>query len=336
MLTSIWFLPNGDLAHHEFVAGTKEFGFGLFFVFAKASESSSHRVQASPVAILITMLGKKQILFACPETQMLKFNSVLRQVYKQPVATQNDGLTINVSCMFDQIVVDLAVHSRLLQRGKKHAPVVVYLPWYGGTSVKTRDYFDSKHHFDWTHIGIDIFNTKEAFDAVLASAVVSQYAYALMIRMIAEQVRLTHKTGQRVGIVGLSYGGNLLSAYTTQKLELPDALAAVEGGSILQTTLKGKYQGRDCDPRTLRALRQEPDLIPVQKPVTGKAATISAAVINLDDKIVIGQEELWEHAAEKMYIRGGHLLGPRLYRSKIRAFVDRHFERLLIPQDPQQ
>ena len=83
--------------------------------------------------------------------------------------------------------------------------------------------------------------------------------------------------------------------------------------------------------KSLQALKQEPDLIPVQKPVTGKAARISAAVINLDDKIVIGQEELWENAAEKMYIRGGHLLGPRLYRGKIRRFVDGHLERLLMP-----
>jgi hypothetical protein len=142
---------------------------------------------------------------------------------------------------------------------------------------------------------------------------------------------LVHKAGQRVGVVGLSYGANVLSAYTTQGLELPDALVAVEGGSILQTTLRGEYQGHDCDPRMLKALRQEPDLVPVQQPVTGKAARISAAVINLDDKIVVGQKELWEHVAEKMHIRGGHLLGPRIYQSKIRKFVDRHFERLLTP-----
>lgn len=264
---------------------------------------------------------------------MLKFNSVLEQIYKQPIVVRKDGLTIKADCMYDQTVVRLTVHTRLLQRGKENAPVVVYLPWYGGKSAQSRDYFDSKRHPDWTYIGIDIFNTKEEFDAVLASAVVSQYAYALVIRMMAEQVRLAHKASQRVGIVGMSYGANLLSAYTTQDLELPDACAAVEGGSILLTTLRGKYRGRDCDPRTLHALKQEPDLIPVQKPVTGKAAKISAAVINRDDKIVIGQEELWEHAAQKIYIRGGHLLGPRLYRSTIRRFVDRHFERLLTPEN---
>jgi hypothetical protein len=275
------------------------------------------------------MLGKKQTLFAYPETHMPKFNNVLEQIYKQPLAVKKDDLTIKASCMLGQRVIDLAAHTHLLQRGKETEPVVVYLPWYGGKSAQSRDYFDSKRHPDWTYIGIDIFNTKEEFHAILASAVVSQYAYALVIRMMTEQVRLVHKAGQRVGIVGISYGANLLSAYTTQDLELPDALAAVEGGSILQTTLKGKYQGHDCDPRTLQALKREPDLIPVQQPVTGKAAAISAAVINLDDKIVIGQEELWENAAQKMHIRGGHLLGPRLYRGKIRRFVDRHFERLL-------
>lgn len=295
------------------------------------SKSQQKRTKpASPlIAILITMFNKKPILFAHPETKMLKFYSVLEQIYKQPVTVQKDGLTIKASCMYGQKVVELVVHTHLLQRGKKDAPVVVYLPWYGGQSSQSRSYFDSKRHPDWTHIGIDIFNTKEDFDAVLGSAVVSQYAYALVMRMMAEQVHLVHKAGQRVGIVGLSYGANMLGAYITQHLELPDALVAVEGGSILQTTLKGKYQGRDCDPRTLQALQQEPDLIPVQRPVTGKAATISAAIINLDDKIVIGQKEIWANAATKMHIRGGHLLGPRLYRGKIRRFVDGHFERLL-------
>ncbi len=279
------------------------------------------------------MLSKKQTLFAYPETRMLKFGTVLAQIYKQPLVTQKEGLTIKASCTFGKRVVDIAVHTHLLQGGKASTPVVVYLPWYGGKSTQSRDYFDSKRHPDWTYIGIDIFNTKEEFADVLASAVVSQYAYALVMRMMAEQVRLAHDAGRRVGVVGVSYGANVLSAYLTQGLELPDALAAVEGGSILQTTLRGKYRGHDCDPRMLQALRQEPGLTPVQQPVAGKAATISAAVINLDDRIVIGQEELWRNVAEKMHIRGGHLLGPRLYRGKIRRFVDGHLERLLAPQD---
>jgi hypothetical protein len=208
------------------------------------------------------------------------------------------------------------------------------MPWYGGRSAQCRDYFAAKQHLEWTHVGIDIFNTREEFGHILASAVVSQYAYALVIRMMAEQVRLAHKAGRRVGIVGLSYGGNLLGAYITRGLETPDVLVAVEGGSILRTTLKGKYRGRDCDPRTLRALKQEPDLIPVQEPVVGGAAAVSAAVINRDDKIVIGQEEVWQSAGQKMYIRGGHLVGPRLYRRKIRRFADEHLERLLMPQNP--
>ncbi len=296
---------------------------------------SVHVFEPSPVAILVIMLGRKQILFAYPETQMLKFERIFEQIYEQPLAAQKDGLTIKASCLFGQKVVNLVVNTHLLQRGKETAPVVVYLPWYGGKSAQSRGYFDTKRHPDWTYIGIDIFNTKEEFDNILSSAVVSQYAYALVMRMMAEQVRLAHKAGQRVGVVGISYGANVLSAYTTQGLELPDALAAVEGGSILQTTLKGTYRGHDCDPRMLQALKQEPDIIPVQEPVIGKAAIISAAVINLDDKIVIGQEELWENAAEKMHIRGGHLLGSRLYRGKIRRFVDRHFEQLLTPQDLQ-
>lgn len=238
------------------------------------------------------MLGKKQNLFAYPETQMLKFDRILEQIYERPLAAQKDGLTIKASCVFGKKVVKLVAHTHLLQRGKETAPVVVYLPWYGGKSAQSRDYFDGKRHPDWTYVGIDIFNTKEEFDAVLASAVVSQYAYALVIRMMAEQIRSAHQAGRRIGIAGISYGANILSAYTTQDLELPDAFAAVEGGSILQTTLKGTYRGHDCDPRMLQALKQEPDLIPVQRPVVGRAATISAAVINLDDKIVIGQKEL--------------------------------------------
>lgn len=209
------------------------------------------------------------------------------------------------------------------------------MPWYGGKSVQSKSYFSSRRHSDWTYIGIDIFNTKEEFGNILASAAVSQYAYALVMRMMAEQVRLAHEAGRKVGIVGISYGANVLSAYTTHGLELPDAIVAVEGGSILQITLEVKYQGHDSDPRTIRALEQEPDLIPVQVPVTGKPASISAAVINPDDKIVIGQEELWKDAAEKMYIRGTHLTGPLLHRRKILSFIDGHLERLLIPQDPQ-
>jgi len=233
----------------------------------------------------------------------------------------------------DQKVVELAVHTNILQRGKETAPIVACLPWYGGKSAQSKEYFDTNRHPDWTYIGIDIFNTKEEFDAVLASAVVSQYAYALVMRMTAEQIHIAHEASRRVGVVGMSYGANVLGAYITQGLELPDALTVVEGGSILQTTLKGTYRGHNCDPRTLQTLKLEPDLTPVQQPVTGEAAKISAAVINLDDKIVIGQEELWGNAAEKMYIRGGHLLGPRLYRGKIRRFVNVHLERLLMPQD---
>lgn len=281
------------------------------------------------------MLGQKQILFAYPETKMLKFDSVLEQVYNQPLTVRKDGLTITANCMLGQKIIDLAVHTHLLQRGEETAPVIVYLPWYGGSSVQSKNYFNGKQHPDWTYIGIDVFNTKEEFNNILASAVVSQYAYALVMRMIAEQVRLVHQASQRVAIVGMSYGANVLGAYITQRLELPDAFVAVEGGSILLTTLKGKYRGHDCDPQTLWALREEPDLIPVQKPVTGKAAAISAAVINLDDKVVIGQEELWKNAVQKMHIRGGHLLGPQLYRGKIRRFVDGHLEQLLVTQDTQ-
>lgn len=275
------------------------------------------------------MFGKKRILFAYPEAGMQKFDDIFQQTCRQPLAGQKDSLTIKASCTYNHMTVDLAVHSHVLQQGNKNAPIIVYLPWYGGKSTQSREYFGTKWHPDWMHIGIDIFNTTEEFEHVLASAVVSQYAYALIIRMMAEQVRLARAAGRRVGMLGISYGANVLSAYTTRDLETPDAIVAVEGGSILQTTLKGRYQGRDCDRRTLEAIQQEPELIPIQKPVSGTAAAISAAVINRDDKIVIGQEYLWENAAAKMYIRGGHLLGPRLYQRKIRNFVKGHLEQLL-------
>jgi hypothetical protein len=282
------------------------------------------------VAILKIMLSKKQILFAYPEVGMSKFDRVFEEISARPLVRQKGALTITASCKHDHAVVDLAVHASLLQEGDETKPIVIYLPWYGGKSAQSREYFDTKRHLDWTHIGIDIFNTKETFDHVLASAVVSQYAYALVIRMMAEQVRLAHRAKRQVGVAGISYGGNILSAYTTRSLETPDALVCVDGGSILQTTLKGKYRGHDCDPRTLQALKQDPAFVPVQQSVTGKAAAISAAVINRDDQIVVGQEEIWQNAAEKMYIRGGHLMGPRLYRRKIRNFANEHFERLLL------
>lgn len=281
------------------------------------------------------MFAKQQILFAYPEIGLLKFDSVFEQICSLPVFGQKDNLTIKASCTHDVKVIHLIVHAHLLQKGAEDAPVVVYLPWYGAKSAQTREYFDTKLHPDWTHIGIDIFNSKEEFDNVLAFAVVSQYAYALVTRMTAEQVRVAHEGGRRVGVVGISYGANVLGVYASRDLETPDALVAVEGGSILQTTLKGKFRGHDCDPRTLQALIREPDIIPVQKPVSGKIAAISAAVINRDDKIVLGQEELWKNAPQKIHIRGGHLLGPRLYQGKIRRFAEEHFERLLLTQDSQ-
>jgi len=280
------------------------------------------------------MLSKKQILFAYPETRMLKFDSIFEHISQQPLIGQKDSLSIAASCGYSQKTVNLTVHARLLQKGSENGPVIIYLPWYGGKSAQSRRYFSGKHHRDWAYIGIDIFNTKEEFGDILASAVVSQRAYALIMRMMAEQVRLAHEAGRRVGIVGISYGANVLSAYTTRGLELPDAIVAVEGGSILQITLKVKYQGRDSDPRTLHALEKEPDLIPVQIPVTGTSASVSAAVINPEDKIVVGQEELWKDAAEKLYIRGTHLTGPLLNRRKILQFIDSHLERLLMSQEP--
>jgi hypothetical protein len=252
------------------------------------------------------MLSKKQMLFAYPEAGTLKFDGVFEEICEQPLVRQKATYTITARCMYDHHDVGLAIHAHLLQKGNEDKPVVIYLPWYGGKSTQSRDYFDTRRHPDWTHIGIDIFSTKEAFDHVLASAVVSQYAYALVIRMMAEQVGAAHKANRRVGVVGMSYGANVLSAYTTRGLEAPDAIAAVEGGSILQTTLRGKYRGHDCDPRLLQALKQQPELVPVQEPVSGGIAAISAAVINRDDKIVIGQEE----SRRKNVYSGRPLSGP--------------------------
>lgn len=261
---------------------------------------------------------------------MLKFDSIFKQVAGQPFTGQKDDLTMTANCHLGLKTVNLTVHARVLQQGSEGAPIIICLPWYGGKSAQCKSYFGARRHPGWTYIGIDIFNTRQEFHDIRGSALVSQYAYALVMRMIAEQVRVAHAAGRKIGIVGISYGANVLSAYTTLGLELPDAIVAIEGGSILQITLQTKYKGHDTDPAMIKALEKEPDLIPVQVPVAGAAAAVSAAVINRGDTTVIFQEELWKSAADTLYVKGTHFTAPLLNRCKILQFADAHLERLLL------
>lgn len=274
------------------------------------------------------------MFFAYPDTPMGDFASIMQEVAQLPLHTDGASHTITASYILNNKHYHLTATSKILQHGQPHTPVLIFLPWYGGKSARARQLLNDKTHPHLTHEAIDIFHTRQAFDQVVLSARGSQYAYALMLRMMAERVRSAHRAGRTVGCIGLSYGANLISAYVTQKLELPDALIAIEGGSILQTTLHTKWRGTPSDPRMLAALEQNPKLIPWQEPVAGEAAARSAAIINRSDKVVLGQEEIWQHVASKMHIRGSHAMAPILNRRKIQAFITTHSEKLLTPAAP--
>ncbi len=273
---------------------------------------------------------KRRLFFAYPDTPMEDFASILEEVEQLPLHIDGTSHTITASYTLNKRRHHLTATSTILQHGRPHTPVLIFLPWYGGKSSRTRQLLNDKTHPDWTHEGIDIFHARKDFDQVILSARGSQYAYALMLRMMSERVRSAHNAGKTVGLIGLSYGANLISAYVTQKLELPDAMIAIEGGSILQTTLYTKYKGVPSDPRMLAALERTPKLIPWQEPITGEAAAKSAAIINRSDKIVLGQQDIWQHAALKMYIRGSHATAPLLNRRRIQAFISATNEKLLL------
>ena len=274
------------------------------------------------------MRAKKQPFFIYPNKPMAQFIDVFREVQRFQVTEDGRGQVLNADYNFNGCSFKLSCYARVIHAGTSESPVLIYLPWYGGKSMQLKRLFGGKS--DWTCIGIDIFNTREDFNKVLATAIGSQYAYALVLRMIAEQVHKVHEGHRRVGLVGFSYGANVLGAYVSQALELPDAVVAIEGGSILETTLKTKYRNHDSDPRTLAALKKNPGLVPLQQPVSGKAAMISAAVINDTDLVVLGQRELWESADRKLFISGRHFTTPLLKRSSIRLFIREHFEKLLV------
>jgi hypothetical protein len=275
------------------------------------------------------MSAKKQMLFAYPnDSFLMQFIDIFKKVQELPVMEDKHGQFLEAQYDFNGECLALSCYARVIHTGASGSPLLIYLPWYGGKSTQFRRIFSIRK--DWTCVGIDVFNTRQDFNKILATAIGSQCAYALVIRLMAEQIRATHKAHRRVGLIGFSYGANVLNAYTTQGLELPDAIVAIEGGSIVETTLKTKYHNHDSDPRTLAALKKNPGLVPLQKPVSGKAAKISAAIINDMDPVVLGQQELWGNAACKLFISGRHFTAPLLKRSKIRPFVQEHFEKLLI------
>ncbi|HWZ65977.1 MAG TPA: hypothetical protein VNX65_04280 [Patescibacteria group bacterium] len=275
------------------------------------------------------MPSKRQTLFVHPANPMLPFTDVLKEIYKLPLQEEQSSQHITADYSFNQEHYRLTCHARITQIGSDTAPTLIYLPWYGGKSIWFKRFLNLKQT-NWTIVCIDIFNTQDDFNKILTNAVSSQYAYALVIRMIGEQINRAHKNHKRVGVVGFSYGANVLSAYITQGLELPDAVVAVEGGSILDTTLYTKYQGNDTDSKTLAILKEDPASLPLQKPLGEKAANISAAVLNISDKVVLGQEELWKDSASKMYINGGHFTALLFNRSRVRGFMAKHLRELLV------
>ena len=275
------------------------------------------------------MFHRKEPLFRHPNKPLRMFTDILDEINRIPLQSYGSRQTLEAPYKFDNEPFELACHASILHEGQDNSPVVIFLPWSGGKSAYVQKLLGGKRHSDWEYIGIDIFNTKNDFRKVLATAVGSQYAYALVNRMMHEQVRGVHHMARRVGVVGFSFGANALSAYITQSLDLPDAIVAIEGGSILETTLRTKYKGLDTDPRTLDALKKQPHAVPVQKPITGRAAGLSAAIINPSDPVVMGQEETWRNATSKMFIHGGHFMAPLRNRRSIHSFAFEHFEYLL-------
>ncbi len=274
------------------------------------------------------MIRKKQPLFVHPNRPLAQFTDVLHEVWQLPVLEDKRGQHIEAHYEFNGQICTLRCYSRVIRAGVDSGPVMLYFPWYGGKSTQLYKLFNVAK--GWRCVGIDVFSTREDFRAILSSALGSQYAYALAMRMTAEQIHAVHNAHKRVGAIGFSFGANVLSAYVSQGLELPDAVVSIEGGDILETALQTKYRKHDVDPQTLAVLNREPGILPIQKPITGKAASLSAAVINDTDTIVLGQSALWGNAAHKMHISGRHFRTPFLKQAKIRLFIRNHCEELLV------
>lgn len=275
------------------------------------------------------MFTKKKLLCTHPGKKITNFDKLLKQVGKLPVIKNGLSQSITAEYRNDGRAYRLSVRSTILQLGQKGGPVIIMLPWFGGKSINLKRFLSLKKNPSWTIIGIDAFDSPRGVDQILYLAEGTRRAYALVITMLGEVIRQAREEGRKVGAVGLSYGANIISAYLSRGLDMPDAIAVIEGGNILETTLHGKWKNSQYDPKIIEELYERPSIIPLQTPTQGEAAAKSVAIINLKDKVVLKQEETWQNAKTKLYINGTHFVAPIINQRKIHALVNSHFCSLL-------
>lgn len=275
------------------------------------------------------ILRKKKYLCAHPRRELSDWSQVLKKVSKLPLAKNGLEQSLTAEYKNDGTSYRLTAKASILKLGLKGGPIIIMLPWFGGKSVNLKHFLSLKKHPSWTLIGIDPFYDPKGVDQILYMAEGSRHAYALVTNMLTRLIRSARAEGRKVGVAGLSYGANIINAYLSLGLEVPDAIAAIEGGSIIETTLHGKWRGDKYDPKVIAALAENPAIIPVQTPTEGIAAKRSVAVINSEDKVVLDQEEIWQNAKTKLYINGTHFIAPIINQRKIHALVNSHFCSLL-------
>jgi hypothetical protein len=274
-------------------------------------------------------LRKKKYLCAHPSHKLSDWSQVLKKVSGLPLVKNGPEQSLTAGYENNGEHHRLTAKASILKLGLKGGPILIFLPWFGGKSINLKHFLSLKNHPSWTFVGIDPFYDPKGLDQILYMAEGSRHAYALVTSMLTRLIKSARAEGRKVGVVGLSYGANIINAYLSLGLEAPDAIVAIEGGNIVQTTLHGKWKGDEYDPKILEALVKNPAIIPVQKPTDGIAAKRSLAVINQSDKVVLDQEETWQNAKTKLQINGAHFVAPILSRHKIRVLANQHLQNLL-------
>ncbi len=270
-------------------------------------------------------------LFQYPSNnELARFQQIAGIVDTLPLRKTKDGeMSLTAYFSHNGQETSLTVKTSSLQQGRENQPRIIYLPRYGEESHRTRKLLDIPSSADLHIEGIDTFHSVTNIETLLSSATASQFGYALGLRMIRERIQDARDHNQRVALIGFSYGANLISAYLSQSPdELPDAIVEVLGGDIRASTLISPY--RDAyDVRTLEAIRMNPDVFPLQRPLSGAVRFRTAAVINIIDDQVPDQYVIWGNAAYRKYIHGGHFSSLFRNRESISKFVDEHLRALL-------
>ncbi|MGH7203410.1 MAG: hypothetical protein ACREHC_03130 [Candidatus Levyibacteriota bacterium] len=270
-------------------------------------------------------------LFEYPgDDNLLTFAQVAERVNALDLETDpNDRLSLTANFTHNGKETDLTVTAMPLQKGAEKAPLIIYLPRYGEESSKAKRLLNINVPLNWNIEGIDIFHSAANNQAIISSVTGSQFGYALPMRMLEERITEAHQNGQKVGLVGFSYGAHLISAYLSQQpQELPDAIVDVLGGSIRESTLHLLRVGK-LDRRTIQALEINPDLLPRQDSLHPDLAERTAAVINLIDEMTLDQDNIWGNADRVIYVPGRHLSVQAENRALISNLAGQHLQELL-------